>query len=423
VVRTPAPRALLGRAVARLAGDPSAGLVLVGVTGTNGKTTTTYLLEAIWHAAGFATGVIGTVAYRFAGAVRPAPLTTPDAPELQALLADMRAAGATHVVMEVSSHALALDRVAGCRFDAAVFTNLTRDHLDFHGDLASYYAAKARLFLEHLPASGKHDAVAVVNVDDPAGARLAASIAGRCVPVGRSVRAVVRPFDVETSLAGTQGVLDLGGTRLAFRCPLVGSAHLENVVGAAATAWALGVPAEAIARGLGEMAPPPGRLEQIHGPGFTVIVDYAHSPDALARALDVLRPLTPGRLVTVFGCGGDRDRGKRPLMGAVAARRSDVVILTSDNPRSEDPARILADIEEGVRAAGMPALGQPAPGACGYLVEADRRAAVALAVGLARPGDLVLVAGKGHEDYQIVGSEKRHLDDREEVRRALGGLS
>jgi UDP-N-acetylmuramoyl-L-alanyl-D-glutamate--2,6-diaminopimelate ligase len=412
VVATREPRRLLGRVAAYLAGDPSASLVLVGVTGTNGKTTTTYLLDAIWRAAGWASGVLGTIAYRFDGASRPAALTTPDAPALQALLGEMRAAGTTHVAIEVSSHALVQDRVAGCRFDAAVFTNLTRDHLDFHGDLEAYYQAKALLFREHLPRGGKRDPVAIVNVDDAAGARLADEVRVRRVRVGRG-RADVRPHDVASTLEGTRGELVLGGTRVAFECPLVGAPHLENVLCAAGAAWALGVPLEAIACGLATVEPPPGRLEQIAGPGFTVIVDYAHTPDALARALDVLRPLTHGRLVTVFGCGGDRDRGKRPLMGEAAARRSDVVILTSDNPRTEDPDRILADIEKGVLAAGMR----------DHRVEPDRRAAIALAVGLARPHDLVLIAGKGHEDYQIVGTEKHHLDDREEVRRALGGLT
>src|SRR5438093_251034 len=256
------------------------------------------------------------------------------------------------------------------------------------------------------------DPVAVVNVADPAGARLAARVRTRCVRVGRGAGADVRPLEAETSLAGTRGTLALGAERLPFESRLVGAPHLENILGAAAAAWALGTPPEAIACGLAAAESPPGRLEQIAGPGFTVVVDYAHSPDALARALDVLRPLARARLITVFGCGGDRDRGKRPLMGEAAARRSDLVVLTSDNPRTEDALRILADIEEGVRAAGM----------TGHVVEPDRRAAIALAIGRARPGDLVLVAGKGHEDYQIVGTVKRHLDDREEVRRALGRL-
>jgi UDP-N-acetylmuramoyl-L-alanyl-D-glutamate--2,6-diaminopimelate ligase len=416
VVVTDAPRRLLGLAAARLAGDPSAALTVVGVTGTNGKTTTTYLVEAIWAAAGLRPGVVGTVAYRFGGESRPAPLTTPDAPALQTLFAAMRAAGTTHAAVEVSSHALAQDRVAGTRFDAAVFTNLTRDHLDFHPTVEDYYAAKARLFLEHLPASGKPDPVAVVNLDSELGGRLAASVRTRCVTTGHDARATVRPLDVATDLAGTRGTLAVDGRRLAFESPLAGRPHLENILGAVGVTWALGTPLDAIARGLAAATAPPGRLERIAGPGFSVVVDYAHSPDALARSLDVLRPLAPGRLVAVFGCGGDRDRGKRALMGAAVAERADVVVLTSDNPRTEEPAAIIAEIEAGVRGAGMAALN----GTRGYVVEPDRRAAIALAIGMARPGDLVLVAGKGHEDYQIVGTEKRHLDDREEVRRALG---
>ncbi len=421
-IRVADPRRLLAPVAARVAGDPSAGLTLVGITGTNGKTTTTYLLEGIWRAAGAVPGVIGTIAYRFAGEHRPAPFTTPEAPELQAILSDMLRAGITHVALEVSSHALVQHRADALRFDAAAFTNLTRDHLDFHGDLEAYYAAKARLFHDLLPASGKPAPVAVVNVDDPAGARLAAEIAGRCVRVGRT-RGDVQLAEVESTLQGTRGVLLLGGRRVPFTSPLVGAPHAENIALAAAVAWALGTDAGAIAAGIAGATPPPGRVERIVGPGFTVVVDYAHTPDALDRLLVALRPLTPGSLITVFGCGGDRDRGKRPLMGAAAARTSDVVVVTSDNPRTEDPQRILADIEPGVRDAGLAPLGRATPGARGYVVEPDRLAAIALAVRLARPGDLVVVAGKGHEDYQIVGVAKRHLDDREEVRRALERLA
>ena len=423
VVRIDRPRQVLGEAAARLAGDPSARFTLVGVTGTNGKTTTTYILEAIWRAAGFRPGVVGTIAYRFGATSRSASLTTPDAPALQGLFAAMAAAGTTHVAMEVSSHALAQERVAGARFDAAVFTNLTRDHLDFHGDLERYYAAKARLFLECLPGSGKPDPVAIVNVDDPLGARLLASLVTRGIAVGTGKQCDVRPLEVEISLAGTLGVLDVGGTRLPFTSRLVGAPHVENMLVAAATAWALGVDQEVIAAGLAAVEPPPGRLEQITGPGFTVMVDYAHTPDALARALDVLRPLTAGRLIVVFGCGGDRDRGKRPLMGDAAARRADLVVLTSDNPRTEDPLAILVEIEAGIRAAALPRVAAGASNGRGYVVEPDRRAAIALGLGMARPGDLVLIAGKGHEDYQIVGTEKRPFDDRQEVRRAIGDLS
>jgi UDP-N-acetylmuramoyl-L-alanyl-D-glutamate--2,6-diaminopimelate ligase len=418
-VRCAAPRRLLAHVAARLAGDPSAALTLVGITGTNGKTTTTYLLEGIWLAAGARPGVIGTIAYRFAGSSRPAPFTTPEAPDLQAILADMRRAGVTHVAMEVSSHALAQHRADALGFDAAAFSNLTRDHLDFHGDDEAYYAAKARLFRELLPASGKSGSVAVINVDDAAGARLAGEIPGRCVRVGRDAGCTVRLREVESILAGTRGVLVLDGQPLPFTSPLVGAPHAENIALAAGIAWALGTPPSAIAAGVAATAPPPGRVERIAGPGFTVVVDYAHSPDALERLLAALRPLTTGALITVFGCGGDRDRGKRPLMGRAAGAASDLVVITSDNPRTEDPLRILADVEPGVRSAGMTSLERPAAGARGYLVEPDRPAAIALAVGIARPGDLVVVAGKGHEDYQIIGTQKRHLDDREEVRRAL----
>jgi UDP-N-acetylmuramoyl-L-alanyl-D-glutamate--2,6-diaminopimelate ligase len=226
----------------------------------------------------------------------------------------------------------------------------------------------------------------------------------------------VRPHQVETDLSGMRGEIDLDGTRLPFRTRLIGAPHVENVLTAAATAWALGVPPAAIAAGLAVAVPPPGRLEQIDGPGFTVMVDYAHTPDALQRSLEVLRALTPGRLIAVFGCGGDRDRGKRPLMGAAAARLADVVVLTSDNPRTEQPEAIIADIETGVRDAGMQGLGD---GGRGYVVETLRAEAIAYAVGLARPGDVLLVAGKGHEDYQIIGTEKRPFDDRDVVRRAL----
>jgi UDP-N-acetylmuramoyl-L-alanyl-D-glutamate--2,6-diaminopimelate ligase len=322
--------------------------------------------------------------------------------------------------MEASSHALAQDRVAGCRFDAAVFTNLTRDHLDFHGDFAAYRAAKYRLFLEYLRAGGKPDPVAIVNLDDPAGAELVAAVPTRCVPFGRARAAAVRPVAVTTTLAGTAGTLDLGGTEVPFRSRLVGAPHLENILAAVGTAWALGIDVDAIISGIAQVEVP-GRLEQNDGPGFSVLVDYAHTPDALARCLEVLRPLAARRLIAVFGCGGDRDRGKRPLMGEAVARLADLAVVTSDNPRTEDPGRIIADIEGGVRAGGM--VPADASGtARGYLVEPDRRAAIALAVRSARPGDIVLVAGKGHEDYQIVGTEKRHLDDREEVRTALLAL-
>jgi UDP-N-acetylmuramoyl-L-alanyl-D-glutamate--2,6-diaminopimelate ligase len=420
VLVTPAPRRVLAEVAARLAGDPSASMSVVGVTGTNGKTTTTYLLEGIWRAAGRRTGVIGTIGYRVGDDVRPAPLTTPESIDVQRLLAEMRQAGVTHAVMEASSIALAQERVTGVRFDAGVFTNLTLDHLDFHGTMEAYFDAKARLFHELLPRSGKHDAVAVVNADNAGAARVAVDCPVRVVRFGRAEGTDVGVVDVASTLAGTRGTLRLGGARIAFTSPLVGAPHTENIMAAAATAWALGVAPDVIAAGIGTAAPPAGRVERIGGPGFTVVVDYAHTPDALERLLEALRPLTPGALITVFGCGGDRDRTKRPLMGEAAARRSDVVVLTSDNPRTESPARILADVEPGLVAGGMAALAAVRAGQRGYVIESDRPRAIDVAVDLARPGDLVVVAGKGHEDYQIIGTDKHHLDDREEVRRALG---
>ena len=392
---------------------------VVGVTGTNGKTTTTYLLDGIFRAAGRRTGVIGTIAYRVGDAIRPAPFTTPEAPALQGLLADMRAAGVTHVAMEVSSHALAQHRADGIRFDAAAFTNLTRDHLDFHGTMEAYFAAKARLFDELLPGSGKPDPVAVVHVPDAWGAALAARCRTRCVTVGRDAGATVRLRALDASVAGNRVTLDVAGRTLVLESALVGAPHAENVAVAAAAAWALGIGDDAIVAGIARAEPPAGRVERIAGPGFTVVVDYAHTPDALERLLAALRPLTRGALVTVFGCGGDRDPGKRPIMGEAAARASDLVVVTSDNPRTEDPAAIIAAIEPGVRAGGLAPLARATAGVRGYVVEPDRPAAIALAVRLAQPGDVVVVAGKGHEDYQIVGTEKHHLDDREEVRRAL----
>jgi len=417
LVVSPDARALLAHAAARAAGDPSRALTLVGVTGTNGKTTTAWLLDGIFRAGGARTGFIGTVAYRVGDATRPAPLTTPDAITLAELLAEMRDAGVTHASMEVSSHALAQRRVDGLAFDAAVFTNLTRDHLDYHASLDHYFASKERLFRELLPAGGKRDALAVVHTRDEFGVRLTRDLGVRCVSVGRAAGSMVRLRDERSTLAGTRGVLELDGRALPFTSPLVGAPHGENVAVAAAAAWALGIAPDVIAAGIAATPAPPGRVERLDGDGFTVVVDYAHTPDALGRLLEALRPLVSGTLITVFGCGGDRDPGKRPLMGAEAARWSDVVIVTSDNPRTEEPQAIVDAIEPGVRATLAPLADG---GRRGYAVELDRRRAIVRAVGMARAGDLVVVAGKGHEDYQILGTEKRHFDDREEVQRALG---
>jgi UDP-N-acetylmuramoyl-L-alanyl-D-glutamate--2,6-diaminopimelate ligase len=407
---------------ARFHGRPSRRLSLVGVTGTNGKTTTTYVLESIWRAAGRVPGVIGTINYRVGDREWPAALTTPQPVDLQGLLADMAGAGATDVAMEVSSHALALDRVRDCDFDGAVFTNLTRDHLDFHDDMESYFEAKARLFTEVLPSSTKPEPFAVIHRDDPFGARLVERARTRVVTFGRGDDADVAPIGVGSSITGLRGGIRVGRERLDIDSPLVGDAHLQNLLAATATAVAQSIAPEAIREGIARCRAIPGRMERVDGGApFAVLVDYAHTPDALERALAALRELTAGRLVVVFGCGGDRDRGKRPIMGEAAARLADLVVLTSDNPRTEDAAAILRAIEQGVRQGGLEPIDAAAASDAerGYVVVADRKRAIRLAIDLARPDDVVLIAGKGHEPYQILGTEKRPFDDRVEARRSL----
>jgi UDP-N-acetylmuramoyl-L-alanyl-D-glutamate--2,6-diaminopimelate ligase len=416
----PSTRRAMALAAAAFHGRPADALALAGVTGTNGKTTVAWLVEACARAAGVPAGMLGTVRHRWPGAERPAGHTTPESTTIQALLAEMRAAGARAAVLEVSSHALAQDRVAGMRFRAAGFTNLTRDHLDYHGDLERYFAAKRRLFLEHLAPDG----VAVVNVRDPWGARLADQLGpGRRVwRYGDRAGDDLRAEDVASGLAGLSATFHTPAGSFAVRSPLVGAHNLENLLCAAGLALALELPRDAVARALAECPGAPGRLERVAARGVSVFVDYAHTDDALARALEALRALSPRRLLCVFGCGGDRDRGKRPLMGEAAARGADAVVVTSDNPRTEDPAAVVAEIVPGLERAGLARLSPAAlaEGARGFAVEPDRRAAIALAVAAAREGDAVLVAGKGHEDYQIVGREKLPFSDRAEARRALG---
>jgi UDP-N-acetylmuramoyl-L-alanyl-D-glutamate--2,6-diaminopimelate ligase len=424
-VVTLAVRRCLALMAARFYGEPSRRLVALAVTGTNGKTTTTYLLESIWRVRGAATGVVGTISYRYGEVVRPSPLTTPDALDLQRMLADMVAAGVETVAVEVSSHALTLDRVRGCHWDAAVFTNLTHDHLDFHADLEAYYASKARLFHDHLRGSEKPGRIAVVGIDNPYGQRLAAEIEGRVITFGRAPTADVHPLDVHQSLRGMEGTVSVLGAPLRLSSSLIGVHHLQNVMAAAATARGLGLPMDVIEAGIRACGTVPGRLERVGaGAGPAVFVDYAHTPDALEGAIAALRALCAGRVVTVFGCGGDRDRAKRPIMGEVAARASDVVIVTSDNPRTEEPDSILSDIEPGVRRGGLVpvAAGTVRAGERGYIRESDRRAAIALALDVAGVDDVVLIAGKGHEDYQIIGAERRHFDDRDEVRALQGAV-
>ena len=395
-------------AAANFFGRPANAMTLLGVTGTNGKTTTTYLLESILAAAGEKPGVVGTVSYRFAGKEIPAPNTTPESTALQELLAQMKQAGTTSVAMEVSSHALAQERVFGLSFSSAAFTNLTRDHLDYHGDMESYFAAKRRLFFDLLAGP------ATVNADDAFGQRLLDELGreGRTAwgfsATGRAAELFVK--GAQTSIEGMKGTLVTPGGERPFTTRLVGAHNLENILTATGLALGASFDLAAVVRGIEALANVPGRLERVSGKGVHVFVDYAHSDDALSRALAALRPLTEGKLIAVFGCGGDRDKGKRPMMGEAAGKGSDLAIVTSDNPRTEDPKAIIEAILPGLAKAG----------AKGFKVEPDRRKAIELATSLAKPGDVVLLAGKGHEDYQIVGTVKHHFDDREEARRALG---
>ena len=420
VLVLPALRRDLSRLAAAFYRHPSREIELVGVTGTNGKTTVTWLLESIWKHSGRRPGIIGTIEYRLGDETWPAPFTTPQPIALQALLRTMADGGASSVAVEASSHALALDRVADCAWDGAVFTNLTHDHLDFHRDLEDYFQTKARLFTELLPASPKPGRFAVIHRDDPFGERLVAMTPGRVITFGRTAVADVAPAQTTRSLEGWQGWLRVKEEELELRSVLVGEAHLDNVLAATAVAVAQGIPREQIAAGIEACRGIPGRMERVDGGSSRVVfVDYAHTPDALERSLRLLRELTPGRLLVVFGCGGDRDRFKRPLMGQAAAAFADVAVVTSDNPRTESPVRILSEIEAGVQEGGMSPVAGAESGR-GYVVIEDRREAIAHAIALAVEGDVVLVAGKGHETYQIVGTERRDFDDRVEARRCLG---
>ena len=422
------PRRAFSLASSRFYGQPSRRLSLFGITGTNGKTTTAYLVEQLSRARGLGTGLIGTVECTWPGGRLPATHTTPESHELQALLRKMLDAGAQVVAMEVSSHALSQERAAGCTFAGAAFTNLTRDHLDYHGTLESYFDAKAKLFRELLP----RDAPAVLNFDDP---RVAALAAERPGALGFTLRgapgAALFAEQLSSTLDGLRFRLRTGGplpTQLAeVQSPLIGAHNAENLLAAIGLLLGSEVPLGDIVRVVPEARGAPGRLERVQdAQGRVVLVDYAHSPDALARVLDAVRNAAgkSPRLVCVFGCGGDRDRGKRPLMGAAAAERADLVIATSDNPRTEDPLRILAEVEPGLRSAGKHALDprHARSGAEGYCIVPERREAIEVALRCAGRGDAVLIAGKGHEDYQIVGVEKRPFDDRAEARRILEAL-
>lgn len=401
-------------------GQPSESLMVLGVTGTNGKTTTTFLLSSIFEHAGLPCGRIGTVGYRIGHDDRPAPRTTPEAPDLQRMLREMVQQGAAACAIEVSSHALELKRVDFVRFAGAIFTNLTRDHLDFHGDMDSYFAAKRKLF-ERLPA----DAPSAINIDDPRGARLASAV-GTPVTYGITNDADVRPVQLDLALTGIDALVTSPAGRFRLRMSMPGRPNAYNALGAAALAIGLHLPLKDIEAGLSDVPAVPGRFEVVSSAAddVAVIVDYAHTDDALKNLLETARALTRQRIITVFGCGGDRDRTKRPLMGAVAARLSDLVVLTSDNPRSEDPLSIIEEIKRGFvppddRPARKAGVALPPVQATPWLAIPDREAAITRAVAEAEAGDVVLVAGKGHETTQTIGTRALPFDDAAVSRQAL----
>ncbi len=405
--QVPRSRLALAELAARFYGSPSHGMLMVGVTGTSGKTTTTYLIESILSAAGHSVGVIGTVNFRHGDQIIPSTHTTPGPVELQALLARMRAEGCSAVVMEVSSHALKQDRVSGIAFDGMVFSNLSPEHLDFHPDMEDYYQSKTLLFTKMVAAAtfAQKAPFAAINRQDSYGQRLLAELTASSPAEGFRFEGFEVPPTLIADLRGIHG--QVGGVRVDSE--LMGTFNASNLMAALSVCRGLGIADDSIAAGLARVKTVPGRMERVpNGAGVHVLVDYAHKPDALQKVLTTLRELKGShRIITVFGCGGDRDRTKRPVMGRIAAELSDLVWITSDNPRTEDPSAIISEIVAGAK------------GQARCEVEPDRKRAIFKAISKAATGDLVLIAGKGHEDYQILGTTKIHFDDREVAAEAL----
>lgn len=406
-------------------GNPSGNLVLVAVMGTNGKTTITYLLESILKEAGFKCGVLGTVNYRYNNKVYPAPNTTPESYEMQKIMRDMADDGITHVIAEVSSHAVDLKRVDDCDFDLGIFTNLTRDHLDYHLTMENYFQAKKRFFAEILPKSRKvHAQKMVINADDQWGQRILREVSLPALTYGMEGDYAIRATNHELSITGIKAQINLAGETVSIASPLIGKFNLYNILAAVGAAFILHIPPDVIKRGIENLTNVPGRLEKvISSDDVNIFVDYAHTDDALRRVLQNLSELKKKRIITVFGCGGNRDRGKRPLMGEAATSYSDLTIITSDNPRLEDPLAIIAEIEAGIDSGRVqktaPDKLQLKNGTYGYTVIPERRKAIEEAMNTAQSGDIVLIAGKGHEDYQILGTEKLPFDDRVVVAQTL----
>jgi UDP-N-acetylmuramoyl-L-alanyl-D-glutamate--2,6-diaminopimelate ligase len=399
-------RKALALAAANFYGQPAKALKLIGVTGTNGKTTTTSLIDSILRASGAKTGLFGTIAYHTPLGERPAPNTTPESLDLQQFFAEIRDAGGTHATMEASSHALAMDRLWGCHFAVAVFTNLTRDHIDYHKTFENYFAAKRRLFED--TGAGAPD-MSVINTDDEWGKKLA-TVPKKVLTYGLQNGANLKARKFQLTFTGLNFTAQTPNGPIQVESPLVGRINVYNILAAIGAGLGLGLSNDVIESGIRNLRAVAGRFQSIDfGQPFLVVVDYAHTDDALENLIRTARELnTKGRIITVFGCGGSRDRTKRPIMGEISGRLSDLSVLTSDNPRQEDPLKIISDIVVGAQKSGGK-----------YMIEPDRAKAITLAIEEARPGDIILLAGKGHEDYQIFADHTIHFDDREQAARAL----
>ncbi len=398
-------RRAYAEAAAAFYGRPAEEMKVTGVTGTNGKTTTTFMIDHVMTRAGVKSGLIGTLMTRYDGKQTTSSVTTPDAKTLQKTLRDMADCGVKSAVFEVSSHSLSLYRVHGIAFDAAVFTNLTRDHLDFHGTFEDYFEAKARLFRSLKPGTGR----AIINVDDPYGQRMI-DVAGRdaCTTYGTG-KGDLSASDAKVGRDGLSYSLSFGGKTTRVELGVSGNFNVHNSMAAIGACLALGVPVEDSAEALRDFGGVKGRFETVRcGQDFAAVVDYAHTPDGLDNVLGTARTIAEGRVIAVFGCGGDRDRTKRPIMGRIASDKADVAIITSDNPRTEDPEFIISEIEKGI------------PEGREYKKEADRKRAIFMALGMAKPGDVVVIAGKGHENYQIFKDRTIHFDDSEVIREYFG---
>ncbi len=407
-------RETLSELAVRFYDYPFSGIPLIGITGTNGKTTTSYLLESILITAGKRPGTIGTINYRSPDKTWEAPVTTPESLDLMRIIRDMASEKVTHIVMEVSSHALHQGRVRNCPFQTAIFTNLSRDHLDYHESMDAYFAIKSLLF-KGLSKSPENDsATAVINWDDPRGKELANLTGVPVLTYGLGKGCQVRAEDIHASDRGLTANLITPSGDVRIQSRLIGDFNLYNILAAAAGALSVGIELGHISSGIADLHGVPGRLERVENEhSLSIVVDYAHTPDALSKALDALRKLTAARLITVFGCGGNRDRGKRSEMGLVAGKKSDMVFITSDNPRDEDPLTIAQQVEEGVKKSGLGS----------YFLDLDRKSAIQKAIQAANQDDMILIAGKGHESYQVIAGTKRHFDDREAASEAASLLS